>query len=224
MFFRTLLPGIFLDTLTPQAASKSIRMFEFAHKKATQAVNYFARMAGGKISKMKAFKLTFLADRYHLRKYGRSITLDTYFAMVYGPVPSATKNLLDVDESHHRFGKEYSREYVRPLSDREIESVGEVDCAVLSETDSEALEFAWERFGHFTAGQLSNLTHKYPEWAEFEEPLMDCQTKAEKMDCLKFLDDPPPGIDPCFELSDADRKATKESIAETAKLMDVLRT
>jgi|SRR5271165_936187 len=198
-------------------------MLPFAHKKATQAVNYFARMAGGKISKMKAFKLTFLADRYHLRKYGRSVTLDTYFAMIYGPVPSATKNLLDVDESHHRFGREYSREYLRPLSAREIESVGEVDSGVLSESDSEALKFAWGRFGKLTASQLSNLTHKYPEWAEFEEALMDCQTKAEKMDCLKFLDDPPAGIDPCFELSDADREATKESIVETAKLKNLLR-
>jgi len=53
----------------------------FAHRKATQALNVLARNSGGTISKLKALKLVFFADRYHLRKYGRAIINDRYFAM-----------------------------------------------------------------------------------------------------------------------------------------------
>ena len=48
--------------------------------------------------KMKALKLVYIADRYHLRKYGRLITNDTYFAMNYGPVPSGTKDIAEASE------------------------------------------------------------------------------------------------------------------------------
>ncbi len=64
--------------------------FSFSHRKATQALNFFAAKAGGKINKMKALKLVFFADRYHLRKYGRPVVGDEYLAMNYGPVASGT--------------------------------------------------------------------------------------------------------------------------------------
>src|SRR5882724_2767190 len=67
--------------------------FSFSHRKATQALNFFARKAGGRINKMKALKLVYFADRYHLRKYGRPVVGDEYLAMNYGPVASGTKDL-----------------------------------------------------------------------------------------------------------------------------------
>ena len=66
-------------------------------KKGTQALNYFARKKNGKINKMKAIKLIYLADRYHLRKYGRPVVGDDYWAMKYGPVASSTLNIADID-------------------------------------------------------------------------------------------------------------------------------
>ena len=48
----------------------------FSYKKATQALNYFARQSGGHLHKMKALKLLFFADRFHLRKSGRPLTND----------------------------------------------------------------------------------------------------------------------------------------------------
>lgn len=51
--------------------------FSFSHRKATQALNFFARKAPGhSINKMKALKLVYFADRYHLRKYGRPVVGD----------------------------------------------------------------------------------------------------------------------------------------------------
>src|ERR1700733_613301 len=39
-------------------------------------------------------KAVFLADVKHLNEYGRPITFDNYVAMVHGPVPSATRDIL----------------------------------------------------------------------------------------------------------------------------------
>ena len=73
--------------------------FQFAYKKATQALNFFAIENGGEIEKLHALKLIFFADRYHLRKYGRPITNDQYWAMRLGPVPSGTKDLFELDSA-----------------------------------------------------------------------------------------------------------------------------
>jgi len=68
----------------------------FSHRKATEALNFFAIKAGGRINKMKALKLVFFADRYHFRQYGRPVTNDEYIAMEYGPVPSGCKDLAEM--------------------------------------------------------------------------------------------------------------------------------
>jgi hypothetical protein len=47
---------------------------------------------------MKALKLIFLADRYHLCRYGRLITNDSYVAMKHGPVPSATRDIVESND------------------------------------------------------------------------------------------------------------------------------
>ena len=63
---------------------------------------------------MKAIKLVWMADRLHLREYGRPITNDDYVAMKFGPVGSVTRNITDeaipylTDE---QFG--YSRNYLK---------------------------------------------------------------------------------------------------------------
>lgn len=44
---------------------------------------------------MKALQLVYFADRYHLRKFGRPITNDEYFAMPYGPVASGAKDIAE---------------------------------------------------------------------------------------------------------------------------------
>jgi uncharacterized phage-associated protein len=58
--------------------------FKADYEKCTQALNFFAQKAGGQINKMKALKLIFFADRYHVRKYGRLLTNDNYMAMEHG--------------------------------------------------------------------------------------------------------------------------------------------
>jgi uncharacterized phage-associated protein len=61
--------------------------------KSVQVLNWIARKEGGKVDKLKAIKIYWLADRLHLRKYGSTLTNDTYYAMEYGPVASLAKDI-----------------------------------------------------------------------------------------------------------------------------------
>ena len=59
--------------------------------------SYPASHLGG-IERAPGYKLLFLADKYHLIRYGRTITNDEYWAMSYGPVGTAAKDVLSLDK------------------------------------------------------------------------------------------------------------------------------
>jgi uncharacterized phage-associated protein len=129
------------------------------YQKAVQALNFFALHDGGQVNKMKAIKLIFFADRYHLRKYGRPVIGDRYVAMPYGPVASTAKDLAESTV----FLADCQREYVDRYLDRTADnyfvmSIAQVDEEVFSDSDVEALEFAWKEFGQFDEYALANIT------------------------------------------------------------------
>jgi uncharacterized phage-associated protein len=143
----------------------------FNYKKATQALNYLACRSGSKINKMKALKLVYFADRYHLRKYGRLITNDTYFAMEHGPVASGVKDLAEFSVALDKHEASYAKQYIRPVSKYTYESIADVDRDVFSDSDIEALKFAFETFGQLDKFKLRDKTHLYPEWKKHEQSL-----------------------------------------------------
>ena len=165
--------------------------FDFKHKKATQALNYFAKKAGGRISRLKAVKLVYFADRYHLRRYGRLVTGDSYFAFPYGPIPSVT---LDIAEDSNDIPEvNYSRGYIKPVSEYDYESIKNIDTVCFSETDVEALKFAWDSFGSFgdeKGFELAKLTHEYPEWKRFEAEFKTDSEKRFEMKLEDFFENP----------------------------------
>jgi uncharacterized phage-associated protein len=193
----------------------------FAYKKTTQALNVLARKAGGQISKLLALKLVFFADRYHLRKYGRPLTNDSYLAMKYGPVASGAKNLAEGNRSFlSSEERNYSGRYIRPVDKNLYESVGEPDMDVFSDTDMEALEFAWARFGGVGRFELARATHEYPEWKRHAAALECNASTREAMCWLDFLEDPPTPLDPCHALDERQRAIRREELLETAALRE----
>lgn len=189
---------------------------EFDHKKATQALNFFARKSGGRINKMKAIKLIYFADRYHLRKYGRPVTNDEYFAMEYGPVNSGVKDIAEMSDFLGRQEKEYAERFIRTYDQYTTESLGALEEEVFSETDIEALEFSWCNFGRYDKFGLVDLSHKYPEWKKHEAALQ--VLSRVRMNYEDFFQDPPRGIEKCHELDPKDRAERIEEIKETAHL------
>lgn len=189
-----------------------------AVRKATQALNYFARLAASgapqpELNKMKALKLLFFADRYHLRKFGRPVSDCAYFAMKNGPVASEAKH---VAEENARLAKDelaYVRHFVRRRGEYDassfVRSVAPVDEAVLSASDIEALQFAWDTFGHYDKEQLVEITHHYPEWKKHERALNRGHRRV-GMDYADFFAEPDAGYNPCHGLTAHERKIALE--------------
>lgn len=164
-------------------------MVGFNHKKAVQTLAYFAQKEGGVINKMKAFKLIWLSDRLHLRKYGRPILNDVYFALPKGPIPSSTKDLAD--------NSDYLADSERELREQVLENAGrytiktktEVQKNVFSESDLEVMSLVYDNFGNLDEFTLSELSHEYPEWKKFEKSLQVGHSSRFEMNYQDFFDD-----------------------------------
>ena len=141
------------------------------YEKIIQAINYFARKSvHNRISKLYFLKLIYLADRYHLRKYGRMITNDTYFAMKYGPVASASKKAFEFIELPEHY-LAYADTYLctSQSTDNYLHSIKSVDMDIFSESDIEAMEAAW--YIKKEHSDLVAFTHLFPEWKKHEAKL-----------------------------------------------------
>lgn len=164
----------------------------FHYKKAVQALNYFACLKGGSLNKMKGLKLIWLSDRFHLRKYGRTITGDSYYALKFGPVASKTKDILDNSYYMGAQELEYSNQFLTK-DNYEYASLNPPLLKVFSKTDMEAFDSVLNAFGDLNEFQLSELSHNFPEWKKFEAQL-DAHGSRYPMDLLDFFKDNPTGI------------------------------
>jgi uncharacterized phage-associated protein len=191
-------------------------LLKFDYKKATQAINYFALKCGGKIDEMKALKLIFFADRYHLRKYVRPITNDEYFAMKRGPVASSVKDIVEFSNFLGEEERLYASKYIRKTGMYEVESIEPVADIVFSDSDLEALEYSYAHFGSEGPFDISDITHKYPEWKKHENSLSTCSRI--QMSYLDFFEDPVPPNDLCYTLSEKERHNKIEEFNELIEI------
>jgi len=143
-------------------------MERFRTDKALQALVRFGNLGGGSLNKMKALKLIWLSDRYHLRQYGRTITGDQYFAMKNGPVASCTFDLLKGSGISFDRGEMQNIAKYLTSSQYNYSVGGEADMDVFSETDIEVMDLIWEKYNHYDHFALSELSHNFPEWIRYK--------------------------------------------------------
>ncbi|MBF0541334.1 MAG: SocA family protein [Nitrospirae bacterium] len=148
-----------------------------------EAVHYLLDKLGT-CDKIKLIKLIFFADKYHLTRYGRSITHDTYFAMPLGIVGSTLKDILSFNSnmlSKQEF-KDVS-DFIEKIDENNFKSKKNIEYSydMLSETDIEALDFIINNFGNKTQWELSEYSHKYPEWLKYEDELTSGTSKRFKL-------------------------------------------
>jgi len=148
----------------------------------------------GPTEKIKLIKLTYLADKYHLIKYGRTITNDKYFAMEFGPVGSKVDEVLGFKEGY--LSKEeinYAKRLIDKINDFTYEAKDlNIDYDTFAETDIEALNFIISKFGKEDQWKLMEYTHKYPEWKQHEESLKTKRISREEIkisELISVLDD-----------------------------------
>jgi len=163
----------------------------FNYKKSVQALNLIALKSGGIVNKMKAIKLIWLADRLHLRKYGRTITGDVYFALPHGPIPSTTKDILTQNSftlSEDEFT--YIDEYLTILGKYEYQSCKEPYYKVFSQTDIASIEDIFKFYGKYDQYELRDISHRFPEWKRWEQKIGQTNSRF-LMDYRDFFKDPP---------------------------------
>ena len=161
--------------------------------KIIQALNYLAcHQPDRQLDNMKAYKLLWLADRYHLRQTGRTITGDSYYAMPFGIVPSDAKCILENAKTKLKNPDGYKDKYIKSIENHQFRSVCDPDLNVFSESDQNALDKVLNLYGNYSALELSNLSHKFPEWTFYQDLLKDKNTKnSYKIDLNHFFEASP---------------------------------
>lgn len=175
---------------------------------------YYILKKLGKADKLKIIKLLYLADKYHLIKYGRTITGDDYYAMEKGPVGTTAKDLLTFEENDvfSPTAMSYIRKIVEQAGSKYTYSAKEVEIELdtLSDTDKEILDFIIEKFGRMSTDELIEYVHKYPEWKKYEDSFKYNLIKRGRIDTeelLSILDD------------DADLKISNDHLKNSRKML-----
>ncbi|MCD7710665.1 MAG: SocA family protein, partial [Porphyromonadaceae bacterium] len=167
------------------AATTTTTITMTTNEKILQSLNYFAWKLGKPCSKLVILKLLYLADRWHLRKYGRTVSGDEYYAMKLGPVASRTKLLIEKNFN----GIPDAQTFVsveKKSRHEEIRSVAKPDLDWLSETDRMALDAAIEVLKKCGEYEIVNFVHLFPEWKK-QEPKLNAGAKRAKMDFKDFF-------------------------------------
>ena len=146
-----------------------------------------------KIDKIHLVKLMYLADKYHLMNYGRTISGDDFVAFKNGPAGSKTVDILEFDS--YVLDKELERAKQMFKKGKGHQYLPGEKCSLdqlemLSETDLEALDFAITNFGTMDKWDVVKYTHKLQEWKQFEDLFKKHQTTKESIKVEQVLYSP----------------------------------
>lgn len=160
---------------------------KFSVEKAVQSINYYIQHFSkhDHLDKLVSLKLMFLADRYHLRRYGRMITNDEYWAMEFGPVPSSVKDIVEMTDCLSPYERKYSSTYLKRYKKHQVASIADPDMDVLSESDVEALNSTLDISKR--QRNLVKFTHMFPEWKNHEHEIgpTTARVKMNMLDCFE---------------------------------------
>ena len=145
--------------------------FRFSLDKFINALAYFSTHGVRDLTKLKAVKLLYLADRDHLFRYGRPITGDRYIAMDLGPVPEGAFQLIsrllepaEVADPQRTKALErldvykgFLGRYTYPV----LRAKSGPDLDVFSDSEITTLAAIVEEFANTPARSLVDLTHEH---------------------------------------------------------------
>ena len=130
---------------------------------AVNSLLYALSRLGGTTDMHKLCKILYFADQKHLSLYGRSITGDTYIAMLYGPVPSCVDDILKALRGDSFFSSSPDIEPFRALIRFEnkyiIHALRQPDMDELSATDVKCLDYAIDLCKDKNFDELTVFSH-----------------------------------------------------------------
>ena len=110
-----------------------------------------------------------------------------------------------------------AEQFIAPVDRYTLASRALPEDGVFSDSDQQALAWAWQHFGDKTGFVLADLTHFYPEWQRHEKALESKMVSRAPMSYRDFLEDPAPGVEPCHPLTAEEREAVAAGIDERAQ-------
>lgn len=157
------------------------------HNKIVELMLLIANKNKNEVDFMKLLKLIYLSDRLHLRRYGRTISTDVYYAMPKGPVASnvydkckqITGSQISLDEN-----KAVMSAFEVGSKDKTIKAKKEAELKIFSKSEVDAIDEVFAIYGDKDGGQLSEISHDFYEWKKFKEALANNYTSF----TIKFND------------------------------------
>jgi hypothetical protein len=140
-----------------------------------------------------ALKVIYFADKEHLQHYGRQIFDESYYAMDKGPVPSLAYDIVkDVrGDGHFNFSNPDPSTALNVPNNHTIKPRRVADTKLLSKSEVECLDYAYDLIKGLSFGQLKKLSHDsaYDAVGENEEiPLYSIVgTLDNSQDVLDYL-------------------------------------
>lgn len=210
-----------------QTSEANDRLVDYDCKKTTQALNYLLQKSKShSLNKIALVKLLWAADRYHVRNYGRLVANEVYVAMENGPVGSLAKDIMyeKVDFGLPQECLAYTSSFIKKEGDI-VSTLKETEVDYLSETDREALDFAWKNFGNLKLEELVEFAHKYPEWDKHAEDLEVKKTrKSKSIDLFDFYKEPKNVQNDPFAIDENRKSISEEIFAESAAIKAILKS
>lgn len=141
-----------------------------------------------KADKIKLVKLLYIADKYHLIRYGRTITNDEFWAVKAGPMGSVTSDVLNTGNEEATYFN-YNPAMLKRLDDYAFEASisKEEGFEALSESDLEILDIVVSKFGRMYKWDLVKYCHQYLEWKQYEKVFENAPTKRERIHTEELL-------------------------------------
>lgn len=162
-------------------------------------LRYLISGVGKPMRKIPVLKLVYLADRYHLRKYGRSISHSKYSAMNKGPVPFEARNEMERIENGWAQADGISATIDCGHNLFTATKPTEAEMYQLSDSDREAMDAALgvaEKVG--VENGLIEYTHCFTEWSMHEPALNKSDPDSSvPMDIVDFFLASPPEKEYC---------------------------
>ncbi len=108
-----------------------------------------------------ALKVFYFADKEHLQKYGSPIFNETYIAMDKGPVPSLAYDIVKYvrGDGHFCFDQPDASTALEVPNNKTILPKREPDTKVLSKSEIECINIAYNKIKNLSFGQLKDLSH-----------------------------------------------------------------
>lgn len=165
--------------------------FRFHSKKVVEAASWLLHLHGKPMKYLGLLKMLYIADRRALERMDETITGDSAYSMPYGPVLSATYDLVKGEDINIRqsiwnkyiserfaMNNEQRKNYVKLIEMPLIEKLCEEEEAILTEV--------YKEFGQLNPFTVADWTHNLPEWQNPED-FNKRRIPISFEDVLKFL-------------------------------------